>query len=536
MTSRYRIGLVLACVLALAASASAELKLPSVIGPNMVLQTDQPVPIWGWEQVDASGADITVTFAGQSKTAKTDANGKWMIKLDAMKPSATGRTLTVQSSIGKGKLELANVLVGEVWICSGQSNMGWTVKGSNNAAAEIAAAKYPNIRLFSVPHTTAATPQSNCGGSWAPCSPANAGNFTAVGYFFGRQIHKDLKVPVGLINTSWGGTRVEAWTSGPALAKTPEAGELLQSWKTQVANFDSAKAQVAYTKALAAHKVKLAAEKKRLVDAKKAGKPVTPRRLRAPRKPVSPAASQHHPSVLYNAMIAPLVPFACQGGIWYQGESNASRGYQYRTLFPLMIKDWRQAWGREMPFAWVQLANFRTRNTEPVEDDWAELREAQSMTLALPKTAEAVIIDIGEAKNIHPKNKQDVGKRLALGALKVAYGQDIVHSGPRLASMKISGKTAVLTFDCVGGGLVAKGEGKLVGFAIAGADKKFVWADAKIVGKTVVVSCEGVARPVAVRYAWSANPACNLYNAEDLPASPFRTDTWDGITKGKNTP
>ena len=498
----------------------------------MVLQAGRPVPIWGWAD---KGARITVTFADQEKTAAADKAGKWTVKLDPLKTSAQGRTLTVKSSIDNRKSTIQNVLVGEVWVCSGQSNMGWTVRQSANAEAEVAEAKYPNIRLFTVSKRPSSSPQKDCAGSWSPCTPDAAKNFSAVAYFFGRQLHKDLTVPVGLINTSWGGTRVEAWTSAPALRGEKQAAELVAWWAEKTRTYDPATAAAQFEKASQAHRAKLAAEKKRLADAKKAGKKIKSRRLRAPRKPANPAEDRHHPSTLYNGMIAPIVPFACRGAIWYQGESNASRGYQYRALFPLMIRDWRKAWGYEFTFLWVQLANFRTPNPEPVDDAWAELREAQSMTLALPKTAEAVIIDIGEEKSIHPKNKQDVGKRLALGARKIAYGQDIVHSGPRFKAIRVTGSKAVLTFDHVGGGLAAKG-GKPVGFAIAGADKQFVWADATIDGKTVIVSSDKVKAPAAVRYAWSINPACNLYNAAGLPASPFRTDSWDGITKGKNTP
>jgi len=532
MNLRRAAVLVLACLLCASAPARAELWLPAVFGPNMVLQADRPVPVWG---TDDKGATITVTFAAQSATAVAGADGRWKVTLKPMKPSAKGRTLVITSSIANRQSTIPNVLVGEVWVCSGQSNMGWTVKQSANAEAEIAAAKYPDIRLFTVPRRASSTPQKDCAGSWSSCAPDVAGNFSAVGYFFGRQLHKDLKVPVGLINTSWGGTRVEAWTSMPAMRSEKQAADLLEWWDERTRAYDPATAAQRHTKALETYRARLAAEKKRIAEAKKAGKKVRPRRIRGPRKPTNPAEDRHHPSTLYNGMIAPIVPFACRGAIWYQGESNASRGYQYRALFPLMIRDWRKAWGYDLAFLWVQLANFRDRKPEPADDAWAELREAQSMTLALPNTAEAVIIDIGETNNIHPKNKQDVGRRLALGARKIAYGQDIVHSGPRFKAMKIVGGKAVLSFDHVGGGLAARG-GKLVGFAIAGADRKFVWADAAIAGKTVVVSSDKVKQPAAVRYAWATNPACNLYNAEGLPASPFRTDDWPGVTKDKRTP
>jgi sialate O-acetylesterase len=543
--------------MAVVAPAAGELKLPSIISDNMVIQVDRDIPIWGWAK---PGQSVSVTLAGMgvkdeagsinaaavsvSATVKADKSGKWIVKLDKTKRSGLGCKMTIKAD--EETKTVSNILVGEVWVCSGQSNMQWNVKSSKNPNEEIAAAKFPRIRLFTVTRKATPEAQSDCQGQWVECSPETVPNFSAVGYFFGRGLHQNLKVPVGLINTSWGGTRVEAWTDPAVVKACPQAKELSAWWDKKISTFNQANYDAARKKQLDAHRAAIAAENKRIAAAKKAGKTVKRRRIRHPRSPLNPLTTQHRPGNLYNGMIAPLVPYAIRGAIWYQGESNASRAYQYRTLFPLMISNWRKVWGQgEFTFLWVQLANFRKRTNQPEEDAWAELREAQSMTLSLPNTGEAVIIDIGEGGNIHPKNKQDVGKRLALAGRKIAYGQEIVYSGPRFASMNIKDGKAILKFKHVGGGLIAKGaEGKLVGFAIAGADRKFVWAQAKIAvagtnGDTrydVIVSSKSVPKPVAVRYAWGTNPECNLYNKEDLPASPFRTDDWPGITKDSMAP
>jgi len=504
-----------AAMLLAAPAALADVKLPAVIGENMVLQQGADVPVWGWAD---PGEKVTVAFAGQTASATADKDGKWAVKLTALKPGEPA-AMTVS---GKNKLTLKNVLVGEVWVCSGQSNMAWSLSRANNAQQEIAAAKYPKIRLFTVRRATADGPQKDCQGNWVECSPKTAGGFSAVGYFFGRHLHKNLKVPVGLINTSWGGTPAEAWTSLPALKADPFFKPLLDRWD-KLLTAPSAKDK--YEKAMEAWKkaaAKAKAEKKRLP--------------RKPRPPRDHSKSPHRPANLYNGMIAPLIPYAITGAIWYQGESNAGRAHQYRKLFSAMIVDWRKNWGRgDFTFLWVQLANFMARKGEPAPSAWAELREAQSMALKLPKTGQAVIIDIGEARNIHPKNKQDVGSRLGLAARKIAYGQELCFSGPVYESMTVKGGEVALKFSNTGAGMVAKGGGKLTGFALAGKDKKFVRADAKIQGKdTVVVSSDKVKAPVAVRYAWADNPECNLYNKALLPADPFRTDTWPGITVGKH--
>jgi sialate O-acetylesterase len=381
--------------------------------------------------------------------------------------------------------------------------MAMSVSSSANAEWKIAAANYPKIRLFTVERKVAEQPQSDCEGSWTLCSPETVPGFSAVAYYFGRELHKKLDVPVGLIHTSW--------------EKDADFAPILMRYADAVARYPQAKTE---------YEQKVA-QWKEVVKKAKAEKKKPPRQPRAPRGP----GHHHSPAGLYNAMIAPLIPYGIQGAIWYQGESNAGRAYQYRKLFPAMIKNWRNDWGQgDFPFLFVQLANFKAVNPQPSESDWAELREAQLMTLALADTGMAVIIDIGEADDIHPKNKQDVGKRLALWALAGSYRKKLVYSGPIYKSMKVERDKIVLQFDHVGSGLVAGRGGALKGFAVAGADRKFVWADARMDSNGIVVSSDEVSEPAAVRYAWADNPVCNLYNWEGLPASPFRTDDWPGIT------
>jgi len=490
----------------------ADIKLPAIIGDNMVLQQSGKVAIWGWADPDEE-VMVGVSWHSMKWAVTADKDGKWSFKMNA--PEVGGPYEMILT--GKNSITIKNILVGEIWVASGQSNMQWAVNQSADPEEEIAAANYPKIRLFYVTRKVAETPQSDCEGSWVECSPETVPGFSAVAYYFGRHLHKELDVPIGLIHTSWGGTPAEAWTRREVLEANPDAAPILKRYADAVAK---------YPQAMEEYEKKLA-EWKEAVEKAKAEGTNPPRRPGAPFGPGNP----HSPAGLYNAMIAPLIPYGIQGAIWYQGESNAGRAYQYRTLFSDMIKNWRKDWGQEQfPFLFVQLANFMQTKPEPDESSWAELREAQLMTLELPNTGMAVIIDIGDAEDIHPKNKQDVGKRLALWALADTYGKEVVYSGPIYKSMKVDGSSIILKFDHVGSGLVAKGGEELKGFAIAGADRKFVWADAKIDGDTVVVSSDGVTEPVAVRYAWADNPVCNLYNAEELPASPFRTDDWPGVT------
>jgi sialate O-acetylesterase len=508
------IVLILSSILLLVGTgaAFADIKLPAIIGDNMVLQQGGKVSIWGWADPDEE-VTVGVSWNSMKFAVTSDKDGKWSFKINP--PKAGGpheMTFT-----GKNTITVKNILVGEVWVCSGQSNMQMSVQSSANAEQEIAEAGYPKIRLFSVKRTVAEKPQSDCEGNWVECSPETVPGFSAVAYFFGRELYKQLNVPVGLIHTSWGGTPAEAWTKREVLEADADFATILKRYDDAVAK---------YPQAMKEYEQKLVEWKQAVEKAKAEG-------TNAPRRPGEPfgPGNPNSPAGLYNAMIAPLIPYGIEGAIWYQGESNAGRAYQYRKLFPAMIKNWRDDWGQgKFSFLFVQLANFMKTKPEPDESAWAELREAQSMTLALPKTGMAVIIDIGDADDIHPKNKQDVGKRLALWALAGTYGKKLVYSGPIYKSMKVDGSSVILNFDHVGGGLVAKDNEQLKGFAIAGADRKFVWADAKIDGDTVVVSSDKVSEPAAVRYAWADNPICNLYNKEGLPASPFRTDNWPGVT------
>lgn len=453
------------------AVAAAAVKLPAVFGDDMVLQRGRPVPVWGWADKDE---EVAVSIAGQTLTTKADENGRWKVTLDKLDVGPP-LTMTIKDSSGS-TLVFHDVLVGEVWLCSGQSNMVWGLAASNNGRQEIAKADYPSIRLFYIPEVKALTPAEDVNGRWVPCSPKNIvkvgrGSFSAVAYFFGRQLHKELGVPVGLIQSSWGGTPAEFWTSRKALGENPALKSLIHTRR------DS--------------------------------------------------------SSLYNGMIAPLIPYAIRGAIWYQGESNVNRAHQYRTLFPAMIANWRADWGQgDFPFGFVQLAPYRYGNRDPKY--CAELRDAQLMTLnSVPNTGMAVTMDIGNVKNIHPRNKQDVGKRLALWAAAKVYGRDVVYSGPIYKSMAVEGDKIRIRFDHVDGGPIASDGKPLVDFTIAGADKKFVPATAEIDGDSILVHADGVDRPVAVRYAWRDDATPNLANKAGLPASPFRTDKWKGVTEKK---
>ncbi len=490
--------------IALATLVHAEVTLPAVISDNMVLQKGK-ANVWGKAEPKEK---VTIKLAGKTATATAGEDGAWSAKLDV--PKAGGPfEMTVE---GKNSITIKNVVVGEVWVASGQSNMEFTMGGVKDAAKEVEEAKFPMIRMFTVTKKVADEPQSDCKGRWEVCAPEAVRGFSAVGYFFARDLNRKLKVPVGVIHTSWGGTPAESWTPKATLEADEELKLINERWGKFAENFAKAKEDA---------EKKLAQWKEQAAKDKADGKPGKP----APRVPQSPDSNPNKPSGLYNGMIAPIVPYTVRGAIWYQGESNAGRALEYRKLFPAMIQSWRKAWGTDLPFGFVQLANFMARKPEPADSAWAMLREAQTMTLKLPKTGMAVIIDIGEEKDIHPKNKQDVGKRLALWAEANVYDQGETFSGPMFSSMKVSGDKATITFKN-SGGLVAK-DGPLKGFAIAGEDMKFAWADAKIAGANVVVTNPSMPKPVAVRYAWADNPECNLYNKAGLPASPFRTDNWE---------
>ena len=646
-----------------AVEPASNIQLTSIFSDNMVLQQKETCPVWGTAN---PGGQVTVQFADQKKATIVGNDGLWRVDLSPMK--AGGPFDLIIS--GTNTISFENVLVGEVWVCSGQSNMQMSVKNSANAKEEINNAQYPNIRLFTVERTVSPKPITKINSDgWQVCTPKTIPEFSAVGYFFGRQLHKKLNVPIGLINTSWGGTPAESWTSQRTLKTLPDFLETIQQieshadsiadvyenykdknelyqkelneWKNSIFQLDNGTApgavhwyvtsfdaadwktmelpgiwekhglagydgivwfrkdidipiswkeqnlqlnlgpindedvtwfngiQIGSTKGhtklrhyeipdsivkvgrnvlsvrvfdygnnggLWGDKVNYHLDNETGDSIELSGEWIyqTGVKMHDIKKPIAPPVSPSHtPSFLYNAMIYPLIPYSIQGAIWYQGESNAGRAYQYRSLFPAMITDWRENWNQgDFPFLFVQLANFMQVKPEPVEDAWAELREAQTKALSLPNTGMAVIIDIGNADDIHPKNKQDVGKRLALNAQKLVYGENIPHSGPMYQSMLIEGEKIILNFNFTFDGLKTKGEKKLKGFAIAGADKKFYWADAEIKGNQVIVSSPKVRQPVAVRYAWASNPVCNLYNSADLPASPFRTDDWQGITFG----
>lgn len=515
--------------------ASADVSLPAVFSDGMVLQQLQLVPVWGTAQ---PGEQVKVTFGEQTQQATAGKDGRWSVTLNPLNSSDKPTELIVA---GRSTRTIKNVLVGEVWVCSGQSNMGMTVARSLNPEAEAAAAKFPAIRMFSVERQPAQESQTDCKGEWKEANSANVGNFSAAAYFFGRHLHQALKVPVGLINTSWGGTRVEAWTSQEALAQRPCAQEMLADWKDVSSKWDAAKEQAAFDQ----RKAKWQAEVKKVDEQNKkaaAGAAKLPRPS-APRPPDDPTKTPHRPSVLFNGMIAPLIPYGIKGAIWYQGESNQRRAVQYQELLPTLINDWRKRWDSEFPFYIVQLASFGNGKPTSIAageaDTWAELQEAQLLTAqTLPKCGLAVANDIGEEKDIHPKNKQEVGRRLALWALAKDYGKTgAVFSGPMYRSSSIEGGKVRIQFDHVGTGLKTR-DGKAPGhLQIAGADQKWHWAQARIEGADIVVWHDAVKEPVGVRYAWAAWPVgANLINAEGLPASCFRTDPFIPSTLGVVSP
>jgi sialate O-acetylesterase len=486
----------------------------------MVLQQKHANPIWGW---DTPGTEVQVTFAGQNKSAKAGADGKWTVTLDPVPASAKPAKLAIKGTTAK---ELANVLVGEVWLCSGQSNMQWSVSQSWDADLEIATAKFPNIRLITVPQVGTQEPQYDFKGAWQSCSPTTVGEFSAVGYYYGRVLHQMLDVPVGLIDNSWGGSAAEAWVRRDLLEKDARFKSMIDGWVVREKDLSSTEAKLKYEKALADWKTRAAA-------AKAAGKPFTER---GPQAPEQILAGQHRPGNLYNGVLLPVIGYGIKGNIWYQGESNASRAWEYAQLFPFMIEHWRQEWKQgDFPFYWVQLADFKPEKTEPGDSDWAELRESQTKTQqAIKNGGQAVIIDLGEANDIHPKNKRDVAERLARLALARDYGVKLPHRSPEFKAIAFQGDKAQVTLDTFGSSLRTVDVSEVKGFAICGEDRKWVWAQAKLAGPDKVeVSAPGIAKPVAVRYAWSDNPVCNLFSVEGLPVTPFRSDDFPMITQPK---
>ena len=498
-----------------------DVSLPSIFSNGMVLQQTSNVAVWGWAD---PGEKVNVKGSGEwlwGRNAVADAEGKWMVRIPA--PAAGGPySLTVK---GKNTIKLDDVLIGEVWICSGQSNMemplqGWPNQPVENSEEEIKNANYSNIRLFNVPKRTSFEPVYDCNAKWQVCSPESASIFSAAGYFFGREIHNNLDVPVGLINISFGASTAEAWMPEYVFENNEELKSILDIKDILVKRAQETKA-----------KYKSDLEEWKAKEDKTAAGP----------KPVMPYIYyQCIANTLYNGMRLAVQPYTIQGIVWYQGEGNTDRPYQYYKLFNKMVENWREEWGQEeFPFYYVQIASFvrgdlhnkvTVEKGEPQEDGWAQLREAQRLSLSVPNTGMAVAIDIGEANIIHPRKKLEVGQRLAAWALAKTYGKDIVYSGPLYKSMKIEGDQIRISFDHVNDGLEFKGD-SLEGFAIAGEDGKFVWAEAEIEGDTVIVSSPEISNPVAVRYGWAKFPTCNRFNKNGFPASPFSTDTLAKYTK-----
>ncbi len=522
MSPRLRpLVLVLAFLAAIGASARAELRLPAVFGDHMVLQRDARVPVWG--TADA-GAVVTVAFAGQTKTATAASDGRWRIDLDPLTASAAGRELTVSatSNAKTDTQKITDILVGEVWLGSGQSNMAMTVNRCADFEKEQAAATFPLIRHYREASRNSATPQTVGEGKWELCSPAAIGGFSATLYFFGRELHRTLGVPVGLVNSSVGGTPIESWIDAATQAADPA---LKAATAALAANPPPAAATPAPAPApkKAARKTASAADDAaKKAPAKSADAPAAKSAKAA--KAAKSTEVRATTGGLFNGKIVPLIPFAIRGALWYQGEANTvpAKAPLYQHQLPLLIRDWRARWGYDFPFAWVQLPGFTAAGRE-----WPPVREAMLKTLSVPKTGMAITMDVGEATDIHPRNKQTVGYRLALWALGTVYAQKVpAVSGPLPAGHEVRGRELVLRFTHANGGLAASGGGDLKGFVVAGADRTWHPATARIVGDTVVVSSPAVAAPVAARYAWENLPTCNLTNAVGLPASPFRTDDW----------
>ena len=462
------------------APSDAAVRTPHVFADNMVLQRETKIPIWGWANPKEA---VQVEFNGKRLATTADENGAWQVEFQP-EPAGGPYELVLR---GDNKVVFKNVYVGEVWLCVGQSNVTFPLKRALDSKKEIATANYPQLRFLTAPPKSETTPQDDFVAQWEQCSPKSAPNVSAIAYYFGQYLHEKLQVPVGIITAAWSGSTCEAWIPQNALAKFPELETLLDDARNQ-----------------------------KLAPGQRTG-------------------------ALYNGMIAPITKFGIRGVICYQGESNANRAWQYRTLFPLMIASWRQVWGRgDFPFYYVQLPNFMMSKDQPSASAWAELREAQHKTLNARNVGEVVTIDVGAADDMLPKNKRVVGVRLANVALAKTYQREIPHSGPEFRAMKIVDDKAILTFTNTEGALkigenAQADASQLRGFAIAGEDRVFHWADATLEGEeSVVVSCPDVKKPVAVRYAWADNPVCNLVNDADLPASPFRTDDWPGVTVGSN--
>lgn len=504
-----RSALVVVLTVSGASLFAGDFRLGSPLSDHMVLQREKPIAIWGWAD---AGESVTASFAGQSKSATAGTDGKWLVKLDALSASTESRTLVVTGKDGH-KVEVKDVLVGEVWLGSGQSNMAMTVAGCYHYDVEKAAATFPLIRHYRESSGPAEQPQLEGKGAWQECTPSTVGGFSAVLYFFGREIHKEVGVPVGLINTSVGGTPIESWVAAEVQSSDSETKADYDARLDAYKRFDPTQAATLHQKQLATWKA--ASEK-----AKASGTPFV---VPAPRDPLAMHKLKGGPAGLFNGKVVNLVPYTLRGMLWYQGEGNANTnaGLYHKQLSQL-VTSWRSLWNDEVPFAWVQLPNY----TAPGEG-WPRMRESMLKTLELPKTGMAITIDLGDAKDIHPKNKQDVGKRLSFWALGTVYGKNVpAISGPLPNGSTVRGHNMTVSFKHTNGGLKSINGGPLTGFQIAGADQQWKTAEATIHGETVVISSPEVAQPVAVRYAWKDWPEYSLANGAGLPASPFRTDDW----------
>ena len=489
----------------------AEVKLPVIFSDGMVLQRDSEAAIWGMAE---AGSEVSVHFAGQNISAKADADGAWRVVLKGLKMSKEGRDLVIKNEGDQSVIH--DVLVGEVWLGSGQSNMEWVLPRTDGGDEEVASAKDDLLRVFVSVNLTAVEPQWNWKGSWKSTKPENSGRFTAVGYYFAKKLRKELDVPVGIVECAWGGKPIEAFISEEAIVSVPVGKEMLQKKKRLAAQFDAVKSKKNYEAGRKVYLEKLAAWEK---GGKKGKKP------RGPGKPVDPATSPRLPATIYHGMIAPIVGYGNRGVIWYQGESNANGGTgdYYEELLGCLVADWRARWGSEMSFYWVQLANYGKARSEA---GWVTVQDEMRRALkSIPKSGMAVINDIGATDNIHPGNKVDVGERLARWALAQDYGmKEVVVSGPLYSGFATKGEKVVLSFDYAKG-LKSRDQAPLKRFEIAGKDDVWKQAEAKVVGEAVEVWSDEVKQPVKVRYAWAQNPTgANLVNAEGLPASCFTTE------------
>jgi sialate O-acetylesterase len=500
----------------------AELSVPHFFSDHMVLQRERPAAIWGKA---TAGAEIKISFKGQSATTQTGADGKWRTQIQTGPADATGATLTITT--GTDKIQIADVLVGEVWFASGQSNMFYTMNRSPEYAALIAESNHPGLRMFNAPLVTAAENQDDIEGTWQTTTPETTPGFSAIAFFFARKLHLELGIPVGVIKSAWGGKPVETFTSREALNTLPATKALVDATLKDAASYDQAKADAAYATKLTQWKTTMAAAKGQSPEQRK-------RLPKKPDAPKPPLLTEGKPGVLFASMIHPFTGYTMRGAIWYQGEGNAKAGaVPYDQTLPLMINDWRKRWNDEFSFYYVQLASYHAPSTAPgTPDSWALTQDRMRLVLATtPKTGMAITNDVGEANDIHPKNKKDPGERLARWALAKDYGQTLTYSGPLFQSSQTLDNAIRVTFDQCGTGLKSRDGSPLKRFEIAGPDKTWHWADAKIDSpNSVLVSSPQVKQPAAVRYAWAANPeGANLVNSEGLPTSVFRTDTWNDV-------